>query len=128
AEVILQTLRQIEPAEVRQVVERAGLEAGAARTALERLLQAGDLVALSPVANGLTPSLNLMSLAGWEKLAQRARQTVAAYHRQYPFRSGMPREELKSRLKLPGRLFNEVLARLVGTGEIVEQGASVRLP
>jgi selenocysteine-specific elongation factor len=40
-------------------------------------------------------------------------------------RRGIPREELKSRLKLPGRLFNAVLQKLVKDSVIEESGPLV---
>jgi selenocysteine-specific elongation factor len=40
---------------------------------------------------------------------------------------GMPREELKSRLKMPTRLFNALLRRLVTQAKIVERGAYIHL-
>jgi selenocysteine-specific elongation factor len=136
AEVLAQTLRQVEPAELRTVLDRAGLDAPVARAALAALLESGDVVALGATANGPAPNTNLITLAGWQDLAHRARQAVAGYHHQYPLRAGMPREELKSRLSrdVPGgrltntRVFNEVAARLLSEGEILESGASVRLP
>jgi selenocysteine-specific elongation factor len=128
AEVVAQTLRQIEPAELRQVIERAGLDAPVARAAIAELLASGDLVAFSNAAGDPAPNTNLITLAGWRALVERARAAVAAYHGQFPLRSGMPREELKSRLRLQPRIFNEVAARLVAEGEIVEAGVNVHLP
>ena len=36
-------------------------------------------------------------------------QTVESYHQNYPLRRGIPREELKSRLKLSARAFNSLI-------------------
>ena len=52
--------------------------------------------------------------------------TVQDYHRQYPLRSGMPREELRSRRRLRSRQFAVSLDRLLAAGELVEEGALVR--
>jgi len=38
--------------------------------------------------------------------------SLASYHKTWPLKRGMPREELKSRLKLNPRLFNIVINRL----------------
>ena len=49
----------------------------------------------------------------WHHLAE---NLLAEYHRQFPLRAGMPREEVKSRLapyvsQLTSRLFNEIVER-----------------
>jgi selenocysteine-specific elongation factor len=69
-----------------------------------------------------------MSAGGWQALLDRLAGLVGDYHRQYPLRAGMPREELKSRLRLAPRLFNEVLTLAARRGALVESEAVVRLP
>jgi selenocysteine-specific elongation factor len=56
--------------------------------------------------------------------------TLTEYHAQYPFRPGMPREELKSRLQGRGerwstRLFNDLVARGVAEGILQERGETL---
>jgi selenocysteine-specific elongation factor len=53
---------------------------------------------------------------------------VAEFHRAQPLRQGMPREALKSRLKLETRLFNEAVTRAAAEGALVESETIVRLP
>jgi selenocysteine-specific elongation factor len=43
-------------------------------------------------------------------------RTVEAYHISFPLRRGMPREELKSRLKLPPRVIHATVRKLVADG------------
>lgn len=62
------------------------------------------------------------SVAGYSALAGKIGQALASYHRRYPLRSGMPREELRSRLKLPA----EALEALLAAGIAITQGAFVR--
>jgi selenocysteine-specific elongation factor len=64
----------------------------------------------------------------WDQLALRMVQEVETYHRTFPLRRGMPREELKSRLKLPGRLFSVSLHKLVETSALEENGPWVLRP
>jgi selenocysteine-specific elongation factor len=53
---------------------------------------------------------------------------LAAYHQTYPLRHGMPREELKSRLKLPPRLFNLILHKLASENILTEVAHWAALP
>ncbi len=93
-------------------------------------LQEEDL-ALSVVVDGIPYYLHAEYL---EKLAERARQAVAAYQRRFPLRPGMPKEELRSRVSRQAspKLFNSLVTLLAGEaglevrgGVIVEQGWQV---
>jgi len=50
------------------------------------------------------------------------------YHNQFPLRRGIPREELKSRLKLSPRVFNAIMKRLAALSLLSETGSSVAKP
>jgi selenocysteine-specific elongation factor len=63
----------------------------------------------------------------WHRLRADATGLLREYHRQYPLRRGMPREEWRSRLSLNPRLANEVVASLTASGEMAEVGASSAL-
>jgi selenocysteine-specific elongation factor len=54
----------------------------------------------------------LIAAAHWSSLKESAAMVLTAYHKSYPLRRGIPREELKSRLQLTPRLFNLVINRL----------------
>ena len=53
---------------------------------------------------------------------------VGAYHREFPLRRGIPREELRSRLGLTARAFSELAALAVETGTLADENAAFRLP
>jgi len=53
---------------------------------------------------------------------------LSAYHQSHPARSGMPREELKSRLEVPARIQGAMLERLSLAEVLIEQAGRVRLP
>jgi selenocysteine-specific elongation factor len=57
---------------------------------------------------------------------------LGGYHGQYPLRTGMPREEVKSRLapyvaQLTSRLFNEIVEQAAEEGWLAETGGAIRL-
>jgi selenocysteine-specific elongation factor len=52
-----------------------------------------------------------MARPHWNALKDQTLQIVESYHKSYPLRSGIPREELKSRLKLSSRAFNALMTR-----------------
>ena len=53
---------------------------------------------------------------------------LTGYHKTYPLRHGMPREELKSRLKLAPRLFSLIVPKMASEGVLTESPKWVALP
>ncbi len=117
---------RLEPVELRELLKKSVLEAGAARAALEQLVAAGEVIALDgePPSDGSV----LYSARGFEALTKRLKDALAAYHRQSPLRGGMPREELRSRLALPQRAFEQALGVWVLRGDVNEADGAVALP
>ena len=75
--------------------------------ALTALVERGDAVSAGSF---------YVAAAQWQRLSHDALQLVQDYHRQYPLRAGMPREEWRSRLRLTPREAMEALSRLVNAG------------
>jgi len=136
----LETLQEGAPAEVlqtafyalgavaiREAVARARLSAEQSESALRELLESGQLVVLE--AGSPEPRADLLALLrpAWEELRARAERELQVFHQVQPLRKGMPREELKSRLKLAPRLFNAAARRWVADGWLAENGALVAL-
>ncbi len=118
-EIVLQTVELKEPADQATVVRASGLDAATARAALDALLAGGQAIPFGST---------VLSRSALNRVQVRAVEYLGQYHRQYPLRPGMPREELKSRLRLATRLFNDVLAHLAAAGVVAEAGPVVRLP
>ncbi|MCI0399232.1 MAG: selenocysteine-specific translation elongation factor [Chloroflexi bacterium] len=119
ADLLLQTIRRLEPAMRADVLKRSGLTPEAAEAAWQELAGQGQVHALEQV---------VISRAGLQRLQEQLTGAIADFHRQYPLRLGMSREELRSRLKLPAAVFNPLLAQAAAGGLLVESGALVRLP
>jgi selenocysteine-specific elongation factor len=132
AEVLLQSLLALGAAPLQDVLQRSNLEAAAASQALAELLDSAQLLFLEgesragPLA-AISSSL-VTSQSYWTQLAGRLVAEIEAYHAANPLRRGLPREELKSRLKLPVRLFNAALRKLVAEGAVLESGPLVQRP
>jgi selenocysteine-specific elongation factor len=124
-EMVLVALQRLEPAEAQAVVRESVLDAEKARAAIEELLSSGEVVAL-PGA-GLTGVPLLYSVEGLRALTSRLRETLTAYHKQSPLRGGMAREELRNRLGLAQRAFEQLLAYWEGVDEAKEAGSAVAL-
>jgi selenocysteine-specific elongation factor len=129
AELLAQALDALGPATLASAIVSAGLDERAAKSAIGELEAAGGLVRLEP---GATTPINghdwVVTPAVWNRLAEEIRAALEAYHAAQPLRAGMPREELKSRLRLPGRAFAAVLSRAAALGLVMEAGPALRLP
>jgi selenocysteine-specific elongation factor len=81
-------------------------------------------------AAGLTWQADVLvtSPGYWEALAGRVRDELQNYHRSFPLRRGIPKEELRSRLKISARLFNATLRKLASDGKVLETGPLVQVP
>ncbi len=51
---------------------------------------------------------------------------VKSYHAEHPLDPGVPRQDVRSRLKLDPTLFDDVVERLVGAGSLSASGAALR--
>jgi len=131
-EVLLQALGT-RPQELKEALARSGLPATDAREALTTLLENNQALLMDDKlverpAETLPPTAYVISIGGWAALRDRVGETLDAYHQRYPLRGGMPREELKSRLKLPARLFNQVVERAAAEGLVAEGETTLRRP
>ncbi|MEX1253044.1 MAG: selenocysteine-specific translation elongation factor [Dehalococcoidia bacterium] len=119
-EALLATLARIEPASLDALARETNASLDELRASVEALVQEGRVVALG---NAL-----LITADGFAALGERARAAIDAYHREHPTLRGVPREELRSRLRLDERVFAAALARWCDDGLLVEAGAAVALP
>jgi selenocysteine-specific elongation factor len=119
ADVLLQACLNLGPAPVKDVITRSGLEGHTAESALRELLDSGK---------GLLLDDTVIASEQWSVMKMTVAMALSAYHQAYPLRRGMPREELKSRLKLSPRLFNLVLPKMAEEGILTEGPKWAALP
>jgi selenocysteine-specific elongation factor len=120
-ELLLQALEALGPASVKDAAHKANLDVAALGEALAEARATHDLIELDGEA--LT-----IARPTWARFERDLRVTLAAYHTAHPLRAGMPREELKSRLKQNSKIFNALMAYAAGQNVIVASGVSLRLP
>ncbi len=109
-----------------EVAKQSGLGQDVTRQALETLLQEKRVRQIG---------IYWFAQAVWEALRDEAVRLLREQHERYPLRSGLPKEEWRSRLGLPSKMANDVLAALQGEGAVAEAasitsaaGSALRLP
>ena len=122
-EALLAALRRVEPAPLSALAGETESSREELQSTAEALVADGRAVALGGDVSDAGTAL--MTAEGFAALGERARSAVEAYHDEYPLRSGVPREELRSRLGLEERVFAPALERWVSDGVLAEAGASV---
>ena len=127
ADLLIQASLALGPASIKDVVSRTQLDAEAASQALDELTAEKRLVFLagSDLSSG-SDSL-VMAASAYESLSSKIEELLRQYHKQFPLRRGMPREELKSKLQVSPRLFNVMIKKLSSEGGILEGGTWVAM-
>jgi selenocysteine-specific elongation factor len=125
SEVLLETALTLNAASIREVISRSRLESETAKLALQDLLETGQLIVLEEGRPAQQDDLLVIAAAKWNELKNKTMQIVNSYHINFPLRRGIPREELKSRLKLQARLFTAMLGKLIADSLLIESGSLV---
>ncbi|MCJ7436113.1 MAG: SelB C-terminal domain-containing protein, partial [Anaerolineales bacterium] len=128
ADVLLEAALALNIASVKDVVSKSRLEKDVAANALKELMENGKLLALEDGNATTSSDLLIVALPHWNALHDKTMQIISAYHQNYPLRRGIPREELKSKLKLAPRVFNAVISLLVTRYSLLESGNLVAKP
>src|SRR5688572_3024929 len=99
-------------ASIKEVVFRSRLDSEAAESAIKELVQDGKLIPLEEGVISASSDTLVIALPHWYTLHDKTLQIVKSHHQSFPLRVGIPREELKSKLKLTTRMFNNVIKKL----------------
>jgi len=121
-DILAAALEASQPQEMGQLVASSGVPPKEAKPAVEQMIEEGTLVAA-----GSGDHRALFTAAGWERLRQQAAAVVQDYHGRFPTRPGVPRGELAGKLNLPAASLTPTLNKLLDEGDLVEEGASIRL-
>ncbi|NLG26657.1 MAG: selenocysteine-specific translation elongation factor [Chloroflexi bacterium] len=131
-ELLLQALGGALGVRASELVRQVNLPQEQVLGALSELLERGDVLVLEGREAGAATvdlrSATVIARRRWEALAQEIRSALGGYHQQYPLRIGMPREELKSRLRVDGATFQRMLDKAVCEGVLAASEAEVHLP
>jgi selenocysteine-specific elongation factor len=115
AEVLLEASSALGVASIKEVKSKSRLNSEEFQRALDELIANQQLILLERNKN---PESQVVSLSEWQKTKEKLLGLVSDYHKQYRLRSGMPKEELKNKIKLPTKVFNIILDFLITNHEL----------
>ncbi len=121
-ETVLATLKSRQPQELHALLSQSSLAPDIARSALNNLVEQGQVVMLGEGKNSL-----LFTDDGWNQISSNALAVVREYHRRFPLRPGIAKAEISSKVKL-GSHFQDALQLLYQKGLLAEEAGLVRLP
>ena len=137
-DILLHAINSLGAATVREIIQASHIEQEVATTSLHSLITSGQVIdfdthqATSGKETGLIAEHQLSDLIASkvlvEQTTEKAIRELNQFHQAYPLKAGMPREELKSRLKLTPRVFNALVQRMVDEKFVNEAGPLVLLP
>ncbi len=111
-----------------ELVALSDITPSRAHAALEALVETGRVVVLGSddvVREG--EPVALATAESWDQTLSRLEQALADYHERSPLRSGMSREELRSRMRVDASLLSGILDRAVREGRIRQRQNVVSL-
>jgi selenocysteine-specific elongation factor len=128
AEILLEAAMALNLASIKEIVTRSRLEPSVAESALQELLLTNSLIALEEGKPDISSEFLVAAFPYWNTIREKALETVKTHHQNFPLRRGIPREELKSRLKLASRPFHALVSALVARQVLVESASVLAMP
>jgi selenocysteine-specific elongation factor len=123
-DILSESLATLKAAPLGEVILRSGLDESIAIAAAEDLRSSGSLVNLD-AGQLLARTALVASQPYWQDLEYKAIQEIEAFHRTFPLRKGLAKEELKSKLKLSPRIFTALLRSLSLQNLVEENGPMI---
>ncbi|MCE1254320.1 MAG: SelB C-terminal domain-containing protein, partial [Anaerolineae bacterium] len=115
-------------APLQDLLSSAGLDSQNGKTMINELINQGNLLVLDGDTRQ-NASETLVASADWlGGIIDQFHKELSAYHRRYPIRLGMPREELQQKSALPVRIFALLLKKFLSENVIKEAKTFLALP
>lgn len=127
-DIFLQTSQSIGPSGLMEIIRRSRLAPDQAKVAYDSLRRQGLIISLEGDEFSSNKELVIISKTQWEKIVSQIESILDQFHHNQPLRIGIPREELKSRLKLTTQINNLILSRLIKEESLIEKGSFISKP
>ena len=125
ADIFLEAALGMNIAPIKDVIIQSRLEQADAESVLKELVATGMLILLENSDLTSTSNSLISHFSHWNTLRDKTIKLVDEYHKDFPLRRGIPREELKSKLKMAPRVFNTFLTKLMEKQAITEYRAFI---
>lgn len=123
SELLSQILENQKVTSLSALAQKSALPAQDIGQLVTLMLQNGEAIALGK--NKDISKLTLLDPAYWQDLQKKGLESLRAFHKAFPYKAGMPREEFKSVLGLTQALFDQVVDKLAEEALLLQQGSLV---
>jgi selenocysteine-specific elongation factor len=127
AEILYDALTISGPAPISRVVRYADLNNSTAENAIRELKQNDKLLVMGDGELLASSDTIIANKESWDAIKIRLKSLLEEYHKKYSLRPGIPREELKSRLKLDSRIYSAIVCKALQDGIIIDNGKLIWL-
>jgi selenocysteine-specific elongation factor len=127
-DVLLQASLSLGIALGKDIIIRSTLDKVEAQNAFENLIAEDQILILNRESNVPIEESYVTSALYWKELSRKAESEVDAFRKRYPLRTGIPREALKSRLKVSAKVFSAVIKQWIEDGVFAETLVRSELP
>jgi len=121
-EVIKAALDPNKPVEFSKLSAKQSLPTDQMEKAIASLAEQKEITILKEKDDRL-----VYSAQAWAAMKQSVETLLRKYHRDYPLRQGMAKEELRDKLKIPAKFFDSAVKQLSSESVLAESGPTVHL-
>lgn len=125
SDILFEAALALNAAPLKEMIARSRLESAPAEEALKELIADGRLILLEGGSPSISSDILAIALPHWNSLQDKVFQVIDTYHKQFPLRRGISREEVKSKLKLTPRVFNAAIGFFTQNSLLVDSRGSV---
>ena len=123
-ELVLIAISRLQPIDQEKLSQTVQLDTNTVGRTLETLIRQGSVLALDMGPAGRS---GLYTTEGIDALGDRIKESLKQYHQKWPLRTGIPREELRTRFRLGSRRWDEI-SRLLALDELKDVAGRIALP
>ena len=116
------------PSEIKKIINKTGLDQKDALSTSQELINSGMLISLKNESRQELNDGMVIARDQLSRIKEQIESIIDIFHQNQPLKSGVAREELKSRLKLETSIFNSIMSILNNEKVIFEDGSLVRRP
>ncbi len=129
SEIVFQAMES-GPVELRTLAKTVALSDTDLRSAVDDLISEGSVLVLkrAQMDGPLVPTTLLMREDAFSVTVSEIERMLETFHQRSPLRRGMAKEEVRSRIGLPARAFEEIVQRAAVDGRFSPNGEVLRLP
>lgn len=126
-DLLLQASQSLGISRFDDLFSKARLDEKIAHEAGNQMLTEGSLIVIKGASSGLSRDNLVISSTRWQTESEKVCAMLQKFHRDFPLRPGMPREEFRSKADLSGNLFSAALNRWLEDGLLLDLGSSIAL-